>query len=217
MLSRQLRCAARAFSTTSTSSYLPLARDFSVIIASRNHAKVGSTENALHRCFPQLSFRIQPENAESGVRAQPVGSDETLRGAINRVEHASSLQPDASLAVSVEGGVEWLGEELHCFAWAAVRSGRTSAVSKARSGSFLLPREIAQLVRDGMELGGADDKIFGPMKLGQQRSASLTDSQGTIGFLTNNLISRQAYYEHAVMLALVPFMRPEFYPEYVME
>jgi hypothetical protein len=69
--------------------------------------------------------------------------------------------------VSIEGGVEWLGPELHCFAWALVASGSTGAVSKARSASFMLPDKVAQLVGQGMELGDADDRAFGRAKSGQ--------------------------------------------------
>lgn len=42
------------------------------------------------------------------------------------------------------------------------------------------------------------------------------DGSGTISKLTEGLITRQAYYEHVVMLALVPFMRPDLYPQHVL-
>lgn len=34
----------------------------------------------------------------------------------------------------------------------------------------------------------------------------------TVGILTRELISRAEYYEHALVLALIPFIRPELYP-----
>jgi hypothetical protein len=37
---------------------------------------------------------------------------------------------------------------------------------------------------------------------------------GTVGKLTANVVTRAAYYEHAVMMALIPFMNPDLYPEY---
>lgn len=75
---------------------------------------------------------------------------------------------------------------------------------RARSGSFILPPAMAALVEGGMELGDADDKIFGMVNSKQ--------GQGTIGNLTNGLITRQSYYEHSVMLALVPLMNSTLYP-----
>ncbi len=68
---------------------------------------------------------------------------------------------------------------------------------KARTGAFMLPQEVANLVRSGIELGHADDQVFG-------RSNS-KQTNGAVGLLTADLIDRQRYYEHAVILALVPF------------
>jgi non-canonical (house-cleaning) NTP pyrophosphatase len=61
----------------------------------------------------------------------------------------------------------------------------------------MLPLEVANLVRSGVELGIADDQVFG-------RSNS-KQSNGAVGLLTADLINRQQYYEHAVVLALIPF------------
>jgi len=63
---------------------------------------------------------------------------------------------------------------------------------------------VAELVRDGMELGAADDKVFSRVKSGR--------GSGTVGKLTGDLITRQSYYEHAVTLALIPMMNPKLYP-----
>lgn len=68
--------------------------------------------------------------------------------------------PANELFVAIEGGVVWTAEQqLECFAYAVVRGGANSMESKARSASFVLPEEIAQLVRGGMELGDADDEV----------------------------------------------------------
>ncbi len=138
-----------------------------------------------------------------------------MQGALNRVNSAfqdtESLQqggPGPALVVSIEGGVEWLGQELHCFAWAVAKSCKTGAVSKARSASFMLPDKLAELVKQGMELGDADDQVFARTRSGQ--------GSGTVGILSNGLITRTGYYEHTVMLALIPFMKPELYPEHEM-
>lgn len=34
----------------------------------------------------------------------------------------------------------------------------------------------------------------------------------TVGILTNEVISRGAYYDHALVLSLIPFLHPELYP-----
>lgn len=49
-------------------------------------------------------------------------------------------------------------------------------------------------------------QVFGRIKSGQ--------GSGTVGKLTADVVTRAAYYEHAVMMALIPFMNPDLYPEY---
>jgi non-canonical (house-cleaning) NTP pyrophosphatase len=89
------------------------------------------------------------------------------------------------------------------FAWVVIDNGRH--LGKARSGSFYLPPGITELVREGKELGDADDIVFG-----QQNSKQ---KSGAIRLLTNNLIDRSGLYEHAVSLDFVPFYNPKLYSE----
>jgi hypothetical protein len=49
-------------------------------------------------------------------------------------------------------------------------------------------------------------QVFGRVESGQ--------GSGTVGKLTDNLVLRSDYYEHAMALALIPFMNPELYPEF---
>jgi hypothetical protein len=37
-----------------------------------------------------------------------------------------------------------------------------------------------------------------------------------VGGLTGGLVTRAGYYQHVVLLALLPFMNPELYPGFVM-
>jgi non-canonical (house-cleaning) NTP pyrophosphatase len=74
----------------------------------------------------------------------------------------------------------------------------------AKTASFALPPSVVSLIQDkGMELGDADDQIFGRVN-GKHGS-------GTVGILSKGLINRSAYYEHAILLALVPWFRPDEY------
>ena len=57
---------------------------------------------------------------------------------------------------------------------------------------------MARLIRSGIELGAATDRVFG-------RSNSKT-AEGAVGLLTRGRIDRTAYYEQPVLLALVPFL-----------
>ncbi|CAI5989638.1 unnamed protein product [Closterium sp. NIES-64] len=55
----------------------------------------------------------------------------------------------------------------------------------------------------GMELGEATDEAF--------RQEGSKSRGGTVGYLTNGEITRQTYYEHAITLALIPFVHPSLY------
>ena len=133
----------------------------------------------------------------SGVSDQPMTDAETLRGALNRVARARSDAPDADYWVGMEGGVEDRGE-LEAFAWIVVVDG--TRTGKSRTATFYLPEETARLVRQGIELGHADDQVFGRSNSKQQN--------GSVGLLTGDALDRTGFYTQAVILALIPFKNP---------
>jgi len=172
-----------------------------IALASSNPVKIRATLNGFRRMFPQEEFQVEGLVVPSGVPAQPMSDEETLRGAMLRAEAVSTLATGADYWVGIEGGVEDAGGEMSAFAWVVVRSG--GLTGKARTGAFFLPPPVAELVRQGRELGEADDVVFG-------RSNSKQEN-GAIGLLTGNVIDRAGLYEHAVILALVVFKNVDLY------
>jgi inosine/xanthosine triphosphatase len=137
---------------------------------------------------------------DSGVPEQPVGDDQTLLGARNRALGARTIMPDADLWVGLEGGVAEREGVLECFAWSVVLGTDDAGGlvrGESRTATFVLPVEIASLVRAGVELGDATDRVFG--------ATDTKRSTGTVGPLTGGVIDRVAFYAHATVLALVPF------------
>lgn len=173
-----------------------------IAIASGNPVKIQAALNGFRRIFPGQEFTPRAVSVPSGVSRQPLTSEETRLGALNRAHAAAQALPDADFWVGIEGGVEEDGDQMGAFAWIAVLTAERAGL--ARTGTFFLPPGVAGLVRQGQELGEADDLIF-------QRSNSKQEN-GAIGLLTGNVIDRAALYEHAVILALVPFCNPELYP-----
>ena len=172
-----------------------------VIVASHNPVKIAAVEGGFGRMFAGESFRFVGESVPSGVSDQPKTSAETIQGAEARALAAQGLAAEADYWVGIEGGVEDSGVGMAAFAWVVVRS--KSVVGRARSGSFLLPEDVARLVRPGKELGAADDIVFG-------RSNS-KQKEGAIGLLTDGVIERRDLYEHAVLLALTSLKNPALY------
>jgi inosine/xanthosine triphosphatase len=180
-----------------------------VVVGSTNPVKIQATKSGFQKIFSDADgvIEIFGLNVASGIRDQPYGDEETVLGAKNRAEAAyhryievNGAKPDFS--VGLEGGVSQINGDLECFAWVAIFDG--NSFGTAKSASFLLPKRISDLVLGGMELGDADDAVFGTVNSKQ--------SQGAIGQLTRGRITRTEYYEPVVILAFIPFSWPELYP-----
>ena len=172
-----------------------------IIVASANPVKIQCTSTGFKEVFPNISFTVEGHSLPSGVSDQPMSDEETYQGALNRAKNARSHHPNADFWVGIEGGVDNHDETLEAFAWVVILS--ESITGKSRTASFTVPPQVEKLVKEGIELGHADDMVFGRKNSKQQN--------GAVGLLTRDLIDRSSYYHHAVLLALVPFMNEELY------
>ncbi len=153
------------------------------------------------RMFPNEQWEVSGVKVPSGVAEQPMSDDEARRGAINRAENASKEQP-ADFWVGLEGGVEDHNGEMRACAWIAIKS-KEGKIGTGRTGTFILPAKVRELVMQGIELGTADDRVFGRTNSKQEN--------GAVGILTGDVITRTANYAGAVILALIPFKQTELY------
>ena len=171
-----------------------------VAVGSSNPVKIAAAREGFIDLFG--SVEVIGVDAASEVRPQPLGDEETIRGAANRANSALATVPDAKFAVGLEGGVVEVGGSLYCCAWCAVtdRSGR---VGLASTGRCELPPPVAELIRNGMELGEADDIVFGRVNSKQ--------GEGAVGLLTRGRIDRTSFYAPAVTMALVRFLNAEVF------
>ena len=185
-----------------------------VAVGSTNPAKIASVVAAFNQAFPDLSVEAFGTAAPSGVPDQPRGDEETRRGARTRADNAAALfakghggvAPD--FAVGLEGGVGFEGDDprLTSFAWMAVRRGAEdgSGHSCTRTATLILPPAVTKLMEEqGLELGDADDQVFG--------KSDSKKKEGAVGLLTRGVIDRAAFYQHALLLALVPYMNADLY------
>jgi inosine/xanthosine triphosphatase len=172
-----------------------------IFVASNNPVKIEATVSGFQKMFPDEQFKVESAAVSSGVRDQPMSNKETLQGAINRVNNGFQFEPNADYWVGIEGGIEYENGEMAAFAWVVIKSKRLTG--KAKSGTFFLPKKVAQKILEGKEMGLANDIIF-DLKNSKQHL-------GAIGILTQNNINRTQLYEHAIMLALVPFKNMGLY------
>jgi len=171
-----------------------------VYIASANPVKIDSVKLAFTKIYPDVNLVFEGVSAPSEVSAQPLGEKETLRGALNRVKNLSKLN-QADYFVGIEGGSKRVGKEMETFAWIVIKS--KNKISKSRTSSFFLPKKIIELINQGKELGEADDIVFNRVNSKQ--------SNGAVGILTGDVVTRTSYYEQAVIMALIPFKNPKLY------
>ncbi len=172
-----------------------------IAVSSKNPVKIEAVRLAFKKIFPEREIEILSAGVKSGVSNQPMSDKETLQGAVNRANEIYKLFPEADYSVGIEGGVEFDNETAVAFAWMLIRS--KNKTSKSRTTTFELPRKISDLIKQGYELGEADDMVF--------KQDNSKQKNGAVGLLTQNVITRKELYTQAVTLALIPHINPELY------
>jgi inosine/xanthosine triphosphatase len=173
-----------------------------ILVASSNPVKLTATKHGFEKMFSGESFEVQSCKNQVIISSQPMSDTETLEGAWKRANNIRDLAPDGDYWVGIEGGCEDKPGGLSAFAWVVVLSA--DRCGRGRSGEFFLPEKVAALVRQGIELGEADDQVF-------SRNNS-KQGNGAIGLLTDDAIDREGLYAPAVIFALIPFKNLELYP-----
>jgi len=172
-----------------------------IVVSSLNPVKLEAVKKGFERLFPEIPFEIITVSVESGVSNQPMTDEEARTGATNRAVKAREVVSTGDYWVGVEGGCDFLGEDMVAFAWIVVL-GKNNHGS-ARTALFRLPKKVQDLVASGMELGMADDQVFGEENSKQ--------NSGAVGLLTGDVVTRTTLYEQAVILAFIPFKNPDLY------
>jgi inosine/xanthosine triphosphatase len=173
-----------------------------IAVGSTNPVKLSAARAVLAPLAP--SARIDGVAVASTVSEQPFGDEETIRGALARAAAARDAL-GAELGIGIEGGVvEQADGEMRTCAWAGVvdAHGRSGV---GGSLALLLPRRVAQMIRDGLELGHAMDEMVG--------ERDTKRGKGAVGILTGDLVDRQRAYEVLVTYALAPFLTPQLYSD----
>jgi inosine/xanthosine triphosphatase len=166
-----------------------------IAVGSKNPVKLAAARAVAMRLAPDVA--VEAVEAPAGVPDQPFGDEETIRGALARAR-AARERLDADFGVGLGGGVvEQPDGTMRTCAWAAVvsRSGRHGV---GGSLAMPLPDSVAELIRGGMELGHAMDKMTG--------HSNTKHGAGAVGILTAGLVDRQAAYEVLVAYACAPFL-----------
>lgn len=159
-------------------------------VASANPAKINAVASAFAELFPTATLDVQGIAVPSGVADQPMSSDETLLGAMNRVAELAHIPAD--YRVAIEAGLD--GD--FTFAWMVIE--HQGKIGKARSASLMLPPKALEQLKQGKELGDVMDAMFDQTNVKQKG--------GAIALLTQDKLSRSSVYHQALILAMIPFL-----------
>lgn len=174
-----------------------------IIVASKNPVKINATLEAFQQVFQNEQLDIASISVPSEVSEQPMTSQETLDGARNRVRNAQKELPYGDYWVGIEGGIDETKDGMTAFAWVYILS--KTRTGQSQTSTFYLPPRVTELIHQGVELGHANDQVFGERNSKQKG--------GAVGSLTGGILGRTEYYVQAVVLALIPFLNPDIYPK----
>lgn len=173
---------------------MPLSTIHRVAVGSTNPVKLAAVRAVLGALAP--SATVDGVAVASGVPDQPVSDAQTIDGATNRARAAQAAL-DADLGVGIEGGVVETPTGMRTCAWAVVAT-RAGDVHVGGSLSMPLPDAVAALIRDGVELGHAIDRLVG--------TDNIKHGAGAVGVLTEGLVTRQQAYEVILAYAMAPLL-----------
>ncbi len=170
------------------------------IVGSKNPVKVAAVEDAFRLYYPDCS--VVGVEVESGVSAQPMSEEETVKGARQRANLALMADSSAKYGVGLEGGVCEIGEKMYECAWVAIVD-RDENEGLAGGLYFELPQKVAEKIRAGGELGPIMDELTGENNVKQKL--------GAIGMFTKGKLDRTSAYVQIVVSAMIKFVSPEWF------
>ncbi len=129
-----------------------------IVVGTTSEQKVGYLKEVL--AVIGIDAEIVPTEVKSGVSEQPMTSEETKIGSINRSQRALECVPDADIAIGIEVGYhprEESGHDILC--WATIIDKEGNVVSR-ESQRLQLPRFHQKVLDDGQYLGEHVDEYF---------------------------------------------------------
>jgi len=184
-----------------------------VVVASLLRAHVAATERVFRQCV------VEGVRVPSHVNRQPLGHEETLRGASNRLDAAKAARPGADYYVAIESGVSEVyvpaasshsaqmaapAADVRCFdtGWvllersAAAGGAGTCFRAAAPSAGVELPAQDVYAARErGFERGTAAMVVA-------ERAGLLDDAEGVHAWLTAGRRGTEALLAEAMTIAL---------------
>ena len=153
-----------------------------------------------------FEFELQAVETTSGVSDQPLGHEETVRGARNRANDALAAVEGALLGFGIESGVLMLdGQTLDFCACAIALHEGGGAQPLGLSSAWVLPAPVALAVMV-MGSGGGYNGAFQAMGIDPNPTGG-----GVLAELSGGALSRPKQMGEAVTAALLQIRNPRMY------
>lgn len=170
-----------------------------VKVGSKNPVKIKAAKNVLEKIYTKV--QVKGVKVDPGVPSQPIGLEQTIKGAINRAKRAYQ---DCDLSIGIESGLLKVPHTLTGYIdlqWCATYNGKT--ITLGVSAGFEYPPKVIKEVKKGKEVGDIMDKITGIKNLGEKT--------GAIYYLTKGLLDRTKNTEQCILMAMIPRLNPKLY------
>ena len=178
-----------------------LARPLRVAVGSENPVKVEAVRAAVARLFG--AAEVRGFGVDSGVAAQPF-EDATWEGARTRARAALARWPEADFAVGIEAGLfESRAVAGLLDVQACVVLDHAGRFTYGHGPGFSYPADITDELRKGATVGDVVGRLASVEDIGRK--------EGAVGFLSRGQVTRTQLTEPAVLMALLPRLRPELY------
>lgn len=165
-----------------------------ITIASKNPAKIDATKEVFKGKFADIDFLNVDVSSE--VSSQPIGLDETVRGAKNRAKNSFN---DCDISVGIESGVISPDESRYMIITACVLFDGNNYYIGLSHG-FCLPIDVSDLMKQQ-----SIDVDLAVHKVGLSDDPRTGYKEGIIGIMTNGKLTRKEYTKSAIQMALVDF------------
>ncbi|WP_456474179.1 inosine/xanthosine triphosphatase [Candidatus Pyrohabitans sp.] len=170
-----------------------------IAVGSTNPVKVKAVEEVLRAFYPEAEvFGVE---VDSKVKAQPLGMEETVHGAVNRAREALE---HGELGVGIEAGLVEVPFTLTGYMdvqFCAISDGEV--ITLGAGSGFEYPPQVAREVLRGRTVGEVMEELSGIANIGRRG--------GAIGFLSHGKLSRRELTKQAVLMAMLPRINRELY------
>jgi non-canonical (house-cleaning) NTP pyrophosphatase len=162
------------------------------VLSSENVAKKLAAKQVIAKVFGD-DFELVCVSVDSGASDTPTTDDEGIRGALNRIENAKKLVPDADGYLGLEGIITSNSFGTFLCGWAVVEM-KNGKIYAGCSAKVQLPLQLVGKLAENPKLSELVAKEY------PERARDFPKI-GTNGVLTNGLYTRQDEFVDALVCA----------------